>query len=527
MIALTTDAMRQLERRTISELSIPAGELMDRAGMLVAETVVQLAEDAGLARPPQPVHLFAGRGNNGGDAFAAARHLKAWGNDVEVWLAGDVHALEGDALIHYGKLKSTGVSVRELPTKEDWDMAIRDYRWDGTILVDGILGTGTHGPARGPADGAIRFLNGLSDRNRILSIDVPSGMNADTGTASGHVVVADITLCLGHPKIGLLQPPAITYVGTVLVGDIGLPPCTPEEGSTGIELIVEQDLRPLFPRRNRHSHKGTYGHLLIIGGAGGANGFTGAVGLAAKAALCVGTGLVTILTPASVAPVAAGFVPDAMVRFGRENQTGSLAGDAISSGCPDLNRFSAILAGPGLTQHGDSCAILKDLIERTTVPLVLDADALNVCATQPDLLRKAAARAILTPHPGEMARLLNTTTDAIQKDRFSAMANAISQTNATVILKGAGTLVQTPGRNLHVNLTGNPGMATAGTGDVLSGLVGGLAAQGLGLFDASRTAVYLHGRAGDCAAWDTCQVSIRATDLLEELPLAISDLAPR
>lgn len=524
MIALTAEAMRKLEQRAMSELSIPSSELMDRAGLLVAEAVVELAENAGLTRPPQPVHLFAGRGNNGGDAFAAARHLKAWGNEVEVWLAGDIHALEGDAHVHYGKLKSAGVSVRELPTKEDWDMTIRDYRWDGTILVDGILGTGARGPARGPADGAIRFLNGLSDRNRILSIDIPSGLNADTGAALGPVVMADITLTLGHPKTGLLSPHAIPCVGTLLVGDIGLPPCSPDETGTGPGLIVEQDLRSLFPRRNRNTHKGNFGHLLIIGGS---QGFTGATSLAAMAALRGGTGLVTVLTPASIATITAAVVPEAMVRFGRENATGSLSSDAVSLACPDLNQFSAILIGPGLSPHSDSAALLEDVLARTSVPLILDADAINVCAAQPGLLKAAATRIVLTPHPGELARLLNTTATAIQQDRFAAITDGVRHTGATVILKGAGTLIMSPTHPMQVNLNGNPGMASAGMGDVLGGLVAGLMAQGMHSFDAARAGVYLHGRAGDFAAWDTCQAAIIATDLLDELPRAISDLAPR
>lgn len=523
MKIVSPEQMRELDRRTIEEGGVPGETLMDRAGRGLADVVRRLVDQTGFESPL--VRLLAGRGNNGGDAFAAARYLKEMEMRVEVWLAGAANQVKGDALIHLSRMKSARVPLRELPVKEDWEDAAADAE-PAEFLVDGLLGTGGTGPARGPVVAAIQYLNAMADDALVVSVDIPSGLDATTGEAMGDTVTADITVTMGIPKLGLVQPSALDYVGSLEVVDIGLPPDFVDEISVShdLEFIYLTDLKPLLPRRARAAHKGEFGHLLVVGGA---PGYSGAVALAAKAALRSGVGLVTVLTPEPVAPVVAGLAAEIMVFGGRPSSSGSLAADAVSGWRDDLSGFDAVLVGPGLTRHDDSRRLVEDLLRRFNGPLVVDADAISVFAGCARELRRDRGSLILTPHPGELALLMGTDAQAIQRDRFAAARAAMDATAATVVLKGAGTVVGQTGLPLAVNLTGNPGMATGGAGDVLAGVVAGLLAQGLKPYDASRAAVYLHGRAGDLVALRKSQAGLVAGDLVEELPFAFRDVTLR
>ena len=518
-----TDQMRDLDRRTIEESNVSGETLMDRAGQGVADVARRMSEIAGFTNPF--VLLIAGRGNNGGDAFTAARHLKEMGFDVEVWLAGAANEVRGDALKHLSKMKTAKVPFYELPTKEDWDETLRNPV-GADVLIDGVLGTGSSGPARGPAVGAIQYINARSRDSLVIAIDIPSGLDADTGKAEGEVVRADVTVTMGLPKRGLVEPAALEYVGSVEVVDIGIPPdyveqVPPEDDR---ELVYLTDIKPLFPRRKRASHKGDYGHVLLIGGA---RGYAGAIAMAARAAVRSGVGLVHALVPESIAGVVAGASLEAMVVGARETESGSLSIELWKEWKERINKFDAVLLGPGLTRHGDSLALVKEILQGCEVPLALDADALSVLEGQAGLLAKAGCSIVITPHPGELSRLIAKDSAAIQADRCGAARAAAQATGAVVVLKGAGTIVAEKGRVLGINLTGNPGMAKGGSGDVLAGLLAGLLAQGLPPYDAARAAVYIHGHAGDMAAWRKSQAGINAGDLIEEIPYVFRDLALR
>ncbi len=523
MKVVTTAQMRELDRRTIEEADITGEELMERAGGGVAGAVQHLAEIAGFNRPF--VLLVAGRGNNGGDAFAAARHLKEWGADAEVWLAGAANEIKGDALKHLSRMRAAHVPLRELPTKEDWEDAA-GYRAGADILVDGVLGTGAAGPARGPAVGAIEFINMQSRDSLVVAIDLPSGLDADTGQVNGAAVLADLTVTIGLPKTGLMAPAALDYVGCIEVVDIGIPPAFVEQAGPdpARELIYSSDLRGLFPRRPRAAHKGRFGHVLLIGGA---RGYAGAITLAARAALRGGAGLVTVLTPEEIAPVVAAASLETMVIGVPATEQGAIAPEVWQTWRARADEFNAVLVGPGLTRHDSSLQLVRQIIRECSAPLVLDADALSVMEGQAHRLGNARRSLVITPHPGEMARLLMKKTEDIQANRFAAAREAAEQTQGVVVLKGAGTVVTQPGAAMHVNLTGNPGMATGGTGDVLAGLLTSFIGQGLNPFDAARAAVYIHGRAGDMAAWRKSQAGLIAGDLIEELPFALRDLTLR
>jgi NAD(P)H-hydrate epimerase len=494
---------------------------MDRAGFGVARAVQNLADRAGFTDPL--VQIFAGRGNNGGDAFVVARYLAEEDYEVEVWLAGSVRDLEGDALRAHGLLKAAKVKCNELPARADWDRLLSELP-GGDILVDGLLGTGVTGPARGPVAGAIRYINSNANRGFVVSIDMPSGMNADTGAAPGDVVCADETITIGLPKKGLLMPRAIEYAGSIEVIDIGIPWDLVEPLEAGLELITAVDLRSCMPRRMRMTHKGTYGHALILAGS---QDYPGAARLALGGALRSGAGLVSVYVPHAIRDVVAGFLPEAIVRGAPMTETGSLAPETWDLVRPRLHEFSAILLGPGMTSHPATRELVKRVLAESRVPVVLDADALNVLAGDLDMLAAAKGPVVLTPHPGELGRLLGCPVSVVQEERQGTLMKAVEKSNATIILKGAGTLVGSPGRSIHMNMSGNPGMATGGTGDVLAGLLVSLLAQGLEPFDAARAAVYVHGHAGDSVALRGSQHTLMASDLIGEMTGVFRELMLR
>jgi NAD(P)H-hydrate epimerase len=511
----------------MAEFQVSGEMLMDRAGWSVAHLVDGLCDRYGWQHAA--ILLIAGRGTNGGDAFVAARYLKEQGYDVSVWLAGASGDVQGDARAHLTRLKPAKIKLEEFPTQGDWEQLIgqlldENNAWGATVIVDGVLGTGIQGPAHGPAAGAIRYINAMAARSFIVAIDVPSGLNSDTGRAEGEAVTADVTITMGLPKRGLVEAGAINHVGRLEVAEIGIPASLVDKIESEIEFISAADVRALIPRRSRNAHKGNFGHLLILAGAAG---YAGAAGLAARAAVRSGVGLVSVVTPRGIAPIVAGLAPEAMVHAAPETETGSLAAAAWEAWRAKQGAFSAILAGPGLTRHPETRALVGRLLQDCSQPLILDADALNVFEGRPDELSRRQGPLLITPHPGEMGRLLGSSAAAVQADRLAAARTAAARTRAVVVLKGAGTLVVAENEIPQINLTGNPGMAAGGTGDVLAGLLGGLLAQGLKPFDAARVAVFIHGRAGDAAAAEKTELSLAAGDVIQSLPYAFQQVSPR
>ena len=521
MKAITSAQMRELDKVASAEFEIPGVELMRRAGRGVASVVTYVADHARLG--DTFVQLIAGRGNNGGDAFAAACFLHEDEFEVEVLLAGSASEVSGDALRHLSKMRAAGIPLIELPTKESWEDAVHDAD-SGEIIVDGVLGIGVHGPPRGPIGGAIHYINKISADNIVISIDVPSGLDADTGASPGETVVADVTATIGLPKTGLLTPQAVPYVGSLDVISIGIPADLAGQYACKRELITGWDVRRGLPRRPRNAHKGQYGHLLVIGGA---VGYAGAPAMAARAACRSGTGLVSTLVPRAVYPIVGAATLEVMTHPGAETESGSLSVSNWDVWKSRLTDFDAVVLGPGMTRHPDTAAWVRHLLTECRRPLLLDADALNVLAGNADLLTHARCPVVITPHPGEMGRLLGCSTEEVQADREGAAEKAARLTKAIVVLKGAGTIVTQEGKALHVNMTGNPGMASGGMGDVLSGIIGGLLAQGISPFEAACAGVFLHGRAGDNAMWRQSQASLKAGDLVEELPVVFREIAAR
>jgi NAD(P)H-hydrate epimerase len=496
MKAVTTAEIRQLDQRTIAA-GVAGAELMERAGAAVARTCDKFLH----SHATRSVLLLAGKGNNGGDAIVAARHLANDGCQPTLILLCRRDELQGDPLLHFQRLGS-GVRVLEMPSAKQMQEIATEVR--PAIVVDGLLGTGLTGAVREPYASAIDFINKL--HRPVVAIDIPSGIDSDTGKVRGVCVRADVTVTMGLPKIGLLQPAAADYVGRIEVADIGFPRRFVDEIETDVELISAGDVT--LPARRRSAHKGDFGHLLVVAGA---EGYTGAPVLCAHAAARSGVGLVTLAVPCAIySIVAANCPPEIMPR--------------PFDGVPDTAGFDAVAVGPGLGQGVDTQKMVRELIGHSTAPLVLDADALNVLARDLSALKTARAPAVVTPHPGEMGRLIGKTAKAVQANRWEIAKHFAQKHGVVTVLKGAGTVVTDKSGKLWINSTGNPGMAKGGMGDALAGMIGAFLAQGLSPLAAARTAVFLHGSAGDIARERHSEQALLASDLISSLGAAFAAL---
>ena len=520
MEILTGAGMRRVDAHATSQYGIPSLTLMEAAGRAVAEALVE--EIPGL--DGRRVVMFCGKGNNGGDGLVAARHLRDLGVSARVVLLSQPEALKGDAAVNLERARGLGVAIDVCEEETTLVRITSDFDRD-TIVVDALLGTGVSGGARGVIAAAIDAIN-LSPAT-IVAIDLPSGADADSGALPGLTVRAHRTLTLCRPKPCLVLEPAASHAGTFRVLPIGIPDEAVTSEPSELEWFDGHAAERLMPPRPADSHKGTMGHLLAVAGS---RGKSGAAILAARAALRSGVGLVTVAVPASIQPIVAAAQAELMTEAIAESRHGALSGAAGPAVTKLLASRDALVIGPGLgTKPGTRLAILA-ILARRTVPTVLDADGLNAFAAA--LRPKKALRAgrhplIVTPHPGEAARLLGTTAASIQADRLGSAKRLAAATGAVVVLKGRRSVVAHPGGYAAFNATGNPGMATGGTGDALTGILGALLARGLSAFDAARLGTYVHGAAGDLAAARGGEDGLIAGDLIEALPQIWGELAGR
>lgn len=513
--------MREIDKRTI-ESGIPGVTLMETAGTAVARFVREIATCRNAMNPV--VLLVAGNGNNGGDAFVAARVLLDYEFRVHVLCTCPLDRVSGDALTHLERLRSRGIEPGSLCSSEDWDGYTGGDLPEPDIVVDGILGTGVEGPARGAAASAMRFLKRRYPRSLVVAIDLPSGLNADTGEAAGETVTADFTVTMGLPKKGFIAGDGPGRVGSVEVADIGIPGEFTVSSGNELELVISSEVSQLFKRRRIDSHKGVYGHALLIGGA---RGYSGAIAMAAQAAVRSGAGLVSALVPERIAGTVAVLCQEAMVHGGAESRTGSLSSACLAGWSDRMEQFDSILIGPGMTPAGDTRRIVLDMLRSSTIPVVLDADAINVIKCADISIKAGQCPVVMTPHPGELSRFLGRSVEEVQHDRVGTCREAAERTGAVVVLKGSGTVIARSEGPVCINLTGNAGMACGGMGDVLAGLIAGCLAQGIDPFQGASAAVYIHGRAGDRAALGTGQLALSAGDVIRSLCSVLRDLAAR
>jgi len=521
MIRLATAAeMRQADRRASEAFGVPSLVLMENAGRGVADAIERRFGPVRGRR----VAIVCGKGNNGGDGFVVARHLAARGAAVDVWLIGGTGEVRGEAATNLAVLVKSALPLTVVsgasgsPGLEGLGEALGRAE----LVVDALLGTGVTGAASGLVAGAIAAINeaGRQAGRPVCALDLPSGLSADQGGLLGPAVRATLTVTLGLPKRGLYLHPGADHVGRVELADLGVPRAWLEVGIP-VALLEAEDVRAVLPARPADAHKGSYGHLLVVAGS---LGKTGAAVLACRGALRSGTGLVTCALPATQQPVVAAGVPEAMTEPLPEGGAQTLSAKALDRLLELASRVDAVTLGPGVGLEPETQATVRDLIQTIERPMVVDADALTALVGHLTRLRDARGPRLLTPHPGEAARLLGRTVPEIQGDRIESARRLAGETGTFVALKGAGTVVASPGGEVTLNPTGNPGMATGGTGDVLAGVAGGLAAQGLGPEAALRSAVYLHGLAGDLAARERGEAGLIAGDVADALPAALRRL---
>jgi NAD(P)H-hydrate epimerase len=514
-VRVTTAAeMRQLDHLAIEAYGIPGVVLMENAGAQVARIVWQEYPDLLAWR----VAVLCGRGNNGGDGFVVARYLHNMGVRVQTFLVGDLEAVQGEARLHLDILRRLDLTPQVI-TSTEAAQAIGGQLATYDLLIDALLGTGLKAAVSGPAQALIVAMNAAG--KPIVAVDIPSGLSADGGAFLGEHVKAELTVTMALPKRGLILYPAATQVGRLVVVDIGFPGAVRDHEAVHCHWLEMPDVAALLRARPEDSHKGTYGHVLIV--AGGL-GKTGAGALASLAALRTGAGLVTFALPHSLNAAMEAKLTEVMTLPLPEVGEGLLGADAAKRILEALEGRSALVLGPGLGTHPETVRCLYEVLRQTSLPVVVDADGLNALAMQPDIFGEIQAPLVLTPHPGELARLRRTSTAAIQADRLAVAQDMAQESGAVVVLKGAHTVIAQPHGTLWISPTGNAGMATAGTGDVLSGMIGALLGQAYEPSAAACLAVYTHGLAGDLAAARMGQRSLLAGDVLEAIPAAFQRL---
>jgi ADP-dependent NAD(P)H-hydrate dehydratase / NAD(P)H-hydrate epimerase len=491
--------MRAFDAHAIGVAHVPSLVLMENAGRGVADVV-----DEKLAKGAARVVVVCGAGNNGGDGFVVARHLLTRGRSVDVHLAAPLDALKGDALANHDALAGLGVTVR--PVGPDL-LALRAGLESAELVVDALFGTGLDRPVTGLHAECIDVIQ--KSKKPVVAVDVPSGMNADTGEAMGAAIRASCTVTFALHKLGLLTPSGSALAGEVRVADIGVPASLTERVGHSALLLESRDVAAVLAPRGIGAHKGSAGHVVVFAGSAGK---VGAAILSTRAALRAGAGLVTLATWPDAASAIEGHVEEVMTeRLDRADLLASV--DAI------LRGKRAVVMGPGFGTDDEARAVVEHVLSTWQGPMVVDADALGMFEGRPEVFASCRGAAVLTPHPGELARLLSHTIAEIETDRFDAVKAAVARARCVVVLKGAHTLIGAPEEHTVINASGNPALATAGAGDVLSGVLGALLC-GLDPFEAAWAGVHIHGRAADL--WRDARAGADRGLLAHE----VSDLVP-
>lgn len=514
MKLVTAEVMRRIDRRCIEEFGIPGIVLMENAARSTFEAIRRYFPDFLTRR----VGIFAGRGNNGGDALAVARYLLNRKVFCRVFLLAPQTDLKGEAATNLEIFTKIGGEILEIKSGEDW-MQLREQISELDLFVDGIFGTGLKGPVQGLPFEVIEFLNSL--KRPIVAIDIPSGLDADTGQVLGACIKATLTVTCGLAKRGLLVYPGAQYCGELIIADISIPSVILREEKIRDHLLEARELGSLLPPRAAHAHKGDFGHLFVLAGSPGK---TGAAAMVCEAAVRVGTGLVTLGLPESLNPILEVKITEAMTEPLPETKEKTLSLSALNRVRELMFRKTALALGPGLSLHPQTTRLVLKILRESSLPMVIDADGLSAIAGKLELLKRSRSPLVLTPHPGEMARLLGTTIQEVQQNRIEIARKFAYENKVILVLKGARSLVASPEGDLFINPTGNPGMASGGMGDVLTGMIGGFLAQGLPPLEAAKLGVFLHGLTGDYVAHKKGQRGLAATDLILETPLVLHAL---
>jgi NAD(P)H-hydrate epimerase len=508
MKIVTDEQMRAIDRIAIEVRGVPSLDLMERAGAAVADVILQRFQ-------PAEVAVCTGKGNNAGDGFVIARRLSMAGVNVRVHMGADRDDLRGDALANHARLPYAVECI------SDPDGHLLHERLDAEVVVDAVLGTGITGRVREPAAQMIASIND-SRRSKVVAVDLPSGLNAQNLEEKGECVRADVTVTFGWPKVPMVFHPGVDLVGDLVVADIGFDSDLVQGGEFDLNLTTPEIISPLWPARAADGHKGTFGHLLLIAGS---EGMSGAAALAALAGVRSGVGLVTIVSPACCMPALEQRVLSAIKR----PQPGEVLDEGLFDRL-DLEVFTAVAVGPGMDLAPRTRSLVKRLVREIRQPLIIDADGLNALEREGTILHERRGQTIVTPHPKEMARVAGWSLAEVLGDRLGRARAFAEEHRVVTVLKGARTVIVDPSGEQSkagatwVNPTGNTGLAKGGSGDVLTGLIGGLAAQGVPPLSAATLGVYWHGHAADLAAAGVGERTMAPEDVIDALGSASLDL---
>ncbi len=508
MKVVTAEIMQRLDRRTIEETGIPGMVLMENAGRGAVREILKSYP----AILKGKVAVIAGKGNNGGDGFVIARYLMNRGADVKIFLLTARGEVKGDAKLNLDIVLKMKTSVTEIKDLDMWKAQVEELK-GCDLIVDAIFGTGLKSEVKGLAREVIADLNLLEIPK--AAVDLPSGLDANTGEVLGECVKSDLTVTFALPKRGLLVHPGSDYTGRLKVIDISIPSYLIEEEAIADQVLCFENLSRSIIKRDPNAHKGSYGHVLVIAGS---KGKTGAAALACQAAARVGAGLVTLGIPESLNDIMEKKLTEVMTEPLAEAELGFLGVDSFDTIERLMEGKNVLALGPGISTREDTVKLVHKIVEKSTIPLVVDADGINGLALNLKLLKRTKIPVVLTPHPGEMARLTGGSSKEVQQDRVTVARNFAQEYGCYLVLKGARSLIAEPDGKVSVNLTGNAGMASGGMGDVLTGMIPGFISQGYDIPTSAKLAVFMHGLLGDLVAVEKGPVGLIAGDLIHEIP---------
>lgn len=514
MKLLTAAEMASMDFQATEQYAVPALTLMENAGRAVAESAADMLGE--LRR--RKIAVFCGKGNNGGDGLVAARHLAHMGAEVLLFVLGSFQDLKADPKANLQAAGRAGLTVTAVPDSRALRSA-GESASGAALVIDALLGTGFTPPLRGFYAEAAELLNSLGVP--VLAVDIPSGLSSDSGELPEPSVRASRTVTFGLPKIGQFLFPAAAAYGPLYLADIGFPDVLKEKTPASHHLVTREHVASLLSPRPPASHKGKFGHVLLFAGSWG---LAGASVLAARGALRAGAGLVSVALPESQSPPVLDSLPEAMILPLPETGHGTAGENATETILEALSGKSVLALGPGLSRHPETARLVRALIPHVGLPMVIDADGLNALADSPSVLLESRSEIVITPHPGELARLLGLTSAEVQEHRLEFSQEFSKKYGVIVVLKGAGTVIATPAGEIFLNCTGNPGMAAAGMGDVLAGLIAALRAQGLSMLDSAVAGVYVHGAAGDLLRNDIGPWGFLAGEVADLIPAVVRSL---
>ncbi|ABB32112.1 carbohydrate kinase, YjeF related protein [Geobacter metallireducens RCH3] len=512
MKVVTGETMQRMDRRSIEEFGIPGIDLMENAGQGCAAAIIERFGPAA----GRMVLVVAGKGNNGGDGYVIARLLQQEGWEVQTVVLALREEIAGDAKVNLDRLDPETVMFSPPPAGL---APFAPHLERASVIVDALFGTGLKSEVQGSFAEAINLLNAAG--KPVVAVDIPSGIDAGTGRTLGVAVKADVTVTFALAKLGHVLYPGAELCGDLRVVDIGIPLQVAADAE-GYDFVDHGTACRLVRPRDRRAHKGSFGHCLVVAGS---TGKTGAAAMAANSAVRAGSGLVTLAVPERLNAILEMKTTEAMTLPLPDGGAGRLVQDSAPALLEAIGGKSAVALGPGISWHLDTARLIRHLVTKIETPLVIDADGLNALSEDPAILqRKRSNCIVLTPHPGEMARLTGTSTAIIEADRIAAAREFAEQNGVYMILKGARTVIAAPDGRVAINGSGNPGMASGGMGDVLTGILASLLGQGYEPFDACRLGVFIHGHAADLVAADKGEIGMSAVDVQERLPWAFKTL---